>query len=67
MDKTTLTLQASEQALVAAASRLYAAYIVSGQIGEGQEQGWIERAVREVVSIAQHVEDTVSADDELRS
>ena len=67
MDKTTLTLQASEQALVAAASRLYAAYIVSGQIGEGQEQGWIERAVREVVSIARHVEDTVSSDDELRS
>ncbi len=67
MDKTTLTLQASEQALVAAASRLYAAYIVSGQIGEGQEQGWLERAVREAVSIALQVEDTASADDELRS
>ena len=67
MDKTTLTLQASEQALVAAASRLYAAYIVSGQIGEGQEQGWLERAVREAVSIALQVEDTASADDKLRS
>lgn len=67
MEKTTMSLQASEQALVAAASRLYAAYIVSGQVGEGQEQGWLERAVREAVSIALQVEDTVSADDELRS
>ncbi|MBC7853794.1 MAG: hypothetical protein IAF94_10190 [Pirellulaceae bacterium] len=67
MEKTTLSLQASEQALVAAASRLYAAYIVSGQVGEGQEQGWRERAVRETVAIALQVEDTVSADDELRS
>ncbi|MGI8981586.1 MAG: hypothetical protein ACR2FY_20355 [Pirellulaceae bacterium] len=67
MEKTILTLQASEQALVAAASRIYAAYIVSGQIGEGQEQGWIERAVREAVSIAQQMDDTVAVDDELRS
>jgi hypothetical protein len=67
MEKTTLTLQASEQALVAAASRLYAAYIVSGQIGEGQEQGWRERAVREAVLIAQRLDDSVSTDNELRS
>jgi len=67
MQQTTLTLQPTEQALLAAASRLYAAYVVSGQVAEGQEQGWRERAVREAIWIAQQVDETVSADDEVRS
>ncbi len=67
MDKTPMTLQPTEQALVAAASRIYAAYIVSGQVGEGQEDGWRARSVREAIWIAQQVDETVLADDEIRS
>ena len=67
MDKTTMTLQPTEQALLAAASRIYAAYVVSGQVAEGQEDGWRTRSVREAIWIAQQVDDTVLADDEIRS
>ena len=67
MNKTAMTLQPTEQALVAAAARIYSAYIVSGQVAEGQEDGWRARAVREAVWIAQRVDEAVAADDEIRS
>jgi len=67
MERTNLNLQPSEQAVVAAASRIYAGYIVSGQVGEGQEEGWMARAVREALWISRKVDDTVLADDEIRS
>ena len=67
MEKQFVSLQPSEQGLLAAATRIYAAYIVSGQVAEGQEDGWRARAIREAVWIAQQVEDSVSADDEIRS
>ena len=52
MENKTLNLQSSEQAIVAAASRIFAAYIVSGQVSEGQEEGWLARAVREAIWLA---------------
>lgn len=67
MDKTTITLQPTEQALLAAASRIYAAYVASGQVAEGQEDGWRARSVREAIWIAQQVDETVLADEEIRS
>ena len=67
MDKTTITLQPTEQALLAAATRIYAAYVVSGQVADGQEDGWRARSVREAVWIAQEVDEAVLADDEIRS
>ncbi len=67
MEKQVVSLQPSEQGLLAAASRIYAAYIVSGQVAEGQEDGWRARAIREAIWFAQHVDDSVSADDEMRS
>ncbi len=67
MQRAILTLQPSEQAILAAASRLYAAYVVAGQVAEGQEDGWRARSVREAVMIARLVDDTVVADDEVRS
>jgi len=65
MEKSTLTLQPSEQAVIAAASRIFAAYIVSDQVQEGQEQGWLERALREAVWLAKHADDSVTSDDEM--
>jgi hypothetical protein len=67
MERTVLTLQPSEQAILAAASRLYAAYVVSGQVAEGQEDGWRARCVREAISIAREVDERIVADDEIRS
>ena len=67
MERTSMTLQPSEQAILAAASRLYAAYIVSGQVAEGQEDGWRARSVREAIWIANQVDDAVVADDEVQS
>ena len=67
MDKTTMTLQPTEQALLAAAARIYAAYVISGQVAEGQEDGWRARSVREAIWIAQQIDETVLADDEIRS
>ena len=67
MERTVLTLQPSEQAILAAASRLYAAYVVSGQVAEGQEDGWRARSVREAICLAREVDERVVADDEIRS
>jgi hypothetical protein len=67
MDKTTITLQPTKQALLAAATRIYAAYVVSGQVADGQEDGWRARSVREAVWIAQQVNEAVLAEDEIRS
>jgi hypothetical protein len=65
MEKSSLNLQPSEQAVVAAASRIFAAYIVSGQVREGQEQGWLARSVREAVWIATHADDVITSEDEM--
>jgi len=67
MDKTTITLQPTEQALLAAATRIYAAYVVAGQVAEGQQDGWRARSVREAIWIAQQIDETVLADEEIRS
>ena len=67
MDKTTITLQPTKQALLAAATRIYAAYVVSGQVADGEEDGWRARSVREAVWIAQQVNEAVLAEDEIRS
>lgn len=67
MDKTVMTLQPTEQALLAAASRIFSAYLVAGQVADGQEDGWRARAVRDAIWIAQHIDESVLADDEIRS
>jgi len=67
MDKTTITLQPTEQSILAAATRIYAAYVVAGQVAEGQEDGWRARFVREAIWIAQQIEEAVLADEEKRA
>jgi hypothetical protein len=67
MERTSLTLQPTEQALLAAATRLYAAYVVSGQVAEGQEDGWRARAIRESVWMAQQIEESIHSDSEKRA
>jgi hypothetical protein len=65
MAKPYISLQPSEQTITNAASRIYAAYIVSGSVTEGKEDAWIERSIREAVRIAQVTDSSLQADKEL--
>ena len=65
MDKTYLTLQGTEQALVNAASTIYAGYIQSGRVSEGEEANWMKRSVNEALAIARAIEDLTIAEGEM--
>ena len=65
MDKTYLTLQGTEQALVNAASTIYAGYIQSGRVSEGEEANWMKRSVKEALAIARAIEDLTIAEGEM--
>jgi hypothetical protein len=60
-----MSLQPSEIALLAAASRIFCAYIQSGRVTEGAENDMIQRAVAEACRMARTIEESVSSDDEL--
>ena len=65
MNKTYLTLQGTEQALVNAASTIYAGYIQSGRVSEGEEANWMKRSVNEALAIARAIEDLTIAEGEM--
>jgi len=65
MKKTRISLQASEGLIMQAAGRIYAAYLTSGHISPGQEETWMQRAVREATRLAQIAEETLQSDEEL--
>ena len=60
-------LQHSESVVVQAASQIYAAYIASGRVSEGEEAKWMKRSIKEAVLIAQATDDTIISDDEIDS
>jgi hypothetical protein len=64
MAKPVISLQPSEAAVYAAASRIYAAYIASGHVTAGNENGMIDRSVDEAVQMAQLIEEKVQSDQE---
>lgn len=59
-----LKLQPSEQAVVAAASRIFAAYVQTSQVTDANEVDMVNRAVRAAVRLAMVTERVVQADDE---
>ena len=65
MSKTYLTLQGTEQALVNAASTIYAGYIQSGRVPEGEEASWMTRSVNEALAIGKQIEDLTIAEGEM--
>jgi len=67
MERIPISLEPSEQALLAAASRIFSAYVASGQVAEGQEDGWRARSIRDALWLAQRIDETVAADEEVRS
>ncbi|MCE9572862.1 MAG: hypothetical protein K8W52_06870 [Deltaproteobacteria bacterium] len=59
-----LKLQPSEQAVLAAASRVFAALITTNQVTEANEPEMVNRAVRAAVRLAMITERVVQSDDE---
>lgn len=60
-----VTLQPSEQVLVTAAATIYSGYIVAGRVEEGQEDQWMDRAIKAAFRIATVIDASVMADKEL--
>ncbi len=52
-------LQVNERTLVHAASAIYAAYVSSGRIPEGEEKEYLSRSVDEALGIASRIEELV--------
>ncbi len=59
-----LSLQPSEMAVFRAASEVYAAYVASGKVSEGKENAYMQKAIKEAIQIAYHVENYILSDDE---
>ncbi len=65
MAKPTLSLQSSEASLAQSATYIYAAYVASARVPDGQEKEWIKRSIREAFLIARLTEASVQSDTEL--
>jgi hypothetical protein len=64
-NKPYLSLQPSEGIVVQVAGQIYAAYISSGRVTDGDEDRWMKRSIREAIQIAKTVDEVVQSDDEL--
>ena len=61
-----LSLQPSESIVTTAAANIYAAYVMSNRVTEGEEEQWMTRAVEEAIWIAQRTDARVQSDDEMQ-
>ena len=62
-----LKLQHSESVVLQVAAQFYSAYVIAGRVAEGQEAKWMDRAVREAISMAEATDAAVISDDEISS
>jgi hypothetical protein len=60
-----LSLQPSETAVLHVASRIYAAFIQTGQVPAGQEVAMMQRAIEQAYHMAKMVDHVVMSDDEM--
>ncbi len=66
MDKqVSLTLQASESAVLQCAASIYAAYITAGQVTAEDGAEWREKAIQEAIALGTRVDRLVQSDSEL--
>ena len=65
MAKPKLSLQPSEAVVVQAAATIYAAYLSSGRVTDGQEKSWIERSLHEAIHLARLADDEIQSDTEM--
>jgi hypothetical protein len=65
MAKIVLNLQPSEAVVVQAAATIFAAYLTSGRVKEGQEHEWYKRALTEACQLARDADDAIQSDSEV--
>ena len=65
MGKSYLSLQSSEGIVVQAAAHIYAAYIQSGKIADGEQAEWMTRSIEEAIQLAKSIDDIVVSDNEM--
>lgn len=63
-NRTYFELQPSEAHLLAAASRIFAAHVAAGRVGEADEGAWILRSIQSALRLARTIEEAVQSDDE---
>ena len=52
MNKANISFQGSEGLVFSAASRIYAAFLAAGKVTTGQEQHWMDQAIRQAIQLA---------------
>ncbi len=65
MAKSYLTLQQSEAVVLRAAAQIYAGYIAANRVVDGQEDEFMERAIRQAIRMAKAVDAAVISDGEV--
>lgn len=63
MGKPDITLEPSKGVVSEMAARIFSAYIIRGEVKNGEETEWMERSIREAVRIAKTVEASIETDD----
>ena len=63
MTKPEITLEPSKGVVSAAASRIFAAYVVAGRVGDDDVDSWIKRSIREAVAIARIIDTSIESHD----
>ena len=63
MSKPDITLEPSKGVVSEMAAQIYSAYIIRGDVQEGEEDQYMERSIREAVRIAKTVERSVETED----
>ncbi|MHC4879612.1 MAG: hypothetical protein ACYTGL_24420 [Planctomycetota bacterium] len=63
--KTYLALKNSEAVVFQAAAGIYAAYIASGRVPDGEGHVWMERSIREALRMAMATDAAIISDNEI--
>lgn len=62
-----LKLQHSESVVLGAAAQIYAAYISSGKVIDGEEDQWMSRSIKEAIRLAVATDDAIISDNEVEN
>ncbi|MBN2292085.1 MAG: hypothetical protein JXM70_06645 [Pirellulales bacterium] len=62
MTKPDISLEHSKAVVSDMASRIFAAYIVRGEVKDGEESTWMERSIREAVKIAKAIDASIETE-----
>lgn len=62
-----MKLQQSESVVIQAAAQIYSAYIIAGKVGDGEEDQWMSRSIKEAIRLALATDDAIISDEEVTS